>query len=139
MSGSGRKPDPKILCLLEEVRRRRKRFQEAVLRWARANLRSFPWREERTPYRVLVAEVILRRTTSTAASRIYEKFLERWPDIHSLSKAEAGELERVLEAVGYHKRRARILIDMARHIERDYGGVIPADMNDRMFTFIRTA
>jgi len=123
-----READLEILRLLEEVRKRRKKFQKLVLQWAMANLRSFPWREERTPYRILVAEVILRRTTSTAASRIYKKFLEKWPNIRSLSRAEIEELERVLEAVGYHKRRARILVDMARYIEKNYGGVIPADM-----------
>lgn len=113
--------------LLEEARRRRGRFRRAILSWAQENLRDFPWRRDRTPYRVLVAEVILRRTTSTAALRIYEEFLRRWPDIRALSQADTGELESLLEVVGYHKRRARILVDMARYIVENYGGTIPKD------------
>lgn len=117
---------PREACsLLEEAERRRGAFQRAVLEWARRNLRDFPWRKDRTPYKVLVAEVILRRTTSKAASRVYGEFLKNWPDIKSLSRAGVSELEGVLKAVGYHKRRARILVDIAKYIEENYGGEIP--------------
>jgi A/G-specific adenine glycosylase len=119
--------DPGVLRLLEEAERRRDRFQRAVLDWASKNLRDFPWRRDRTPYRVLVAEVILRRTTSTAALRVYEEFLRRWPDIRALSEADEGELEALLESVGYHRRRARILVDIAKFIVGQYGGAIPCE------------
>jgi A/G-specific adenine glycosylase len=119
--------DTKVSHLLEEVERRKDRFQRAVLDWAGRNLRDFPWRRNRTPYSVLVAEVILRRTTSTAALRIYEEFLRRWPDIRALSEADKSELEALLKVVGYHRRRAGILVDIAKFVVNQYGGVIPCE------------
>ena len=113
---------------LEEARRRKRYFQQALLEWAKSNLREFPWRKNRTPYRVLVAEVILRRTTSKAASRVYEEFLKRWPDVRSLASADIRELEEFLKAIGYHKQRAKILKSMANFIVSEYGGRIPNDI-----------
>jgi len=127
MLGSGKRVSSEALRLLEEAERRRDRFQRAVLDWASRNLRDFPWRRDRTPYRVLVAEVILRRTTSTAALRVYEEFLRRWPDIRALSEADEGGLEALLESVGYHRRRAMILKVIAQFIVDEYHGEIPRD------------
>jgi len=115
------------LELKEEARNRQHRLAGALLAWGEKNIRDFPWRKERTPYRILVAEVILRRTTSTAALRVYEEFLKKWPDIKSLANANVDELEQLLVAVGYHKQRSRILVNIARFIDKEFGGNIPND------------
>lgn len=115
---------------MDEIKRRQNYFRGAILKWASMNLREFPWRRDRTPYKVLVAEIILRRTTSKAALKVYEGFLQKWPDIISLSKANPTELEEFLKAVGYHKQRAAILIEMAKYIMENYGGRIPAHKED---------
>ena len=55
---------------------RRDALQTAVLAWASVNGRTFPWREPgSTPYRILIAELLLKRTTAIAASRLYTAFL----------------------------------------------------------------
>jgi len=118
--------------VMREVIKRKKQFQSTVLDWARHNLRDFPWRKKRTPYSILVAEVILRRTTSKAALRVYEEFLKRWPNIKELSKADNQMLEELLKKIGYHKRRAKILVDIARFVEEEYSGKIPKNKEDLM-------
>jgi len=119
--------------LWEEVEARRDRIRQAVLRWGSKNVRDFPWRRDRTPYRVLVAEIILRRTTAKAACRVYEAFIRRYPDIYALSNSDIKELEGILSAVGYHKRRALILREVAEFIVSRYGGVIP-DTKDALLS-----
>ncbi|RLF03707.1 MAG: hypothetical protein DRK00_08365 [Thermoprotei archaeon] len=113
--------------LEEEARSRQGKLARAILTWGKKNIRDFPWRKERTPYRILVAEVLLRRTTSTAALRVYEEFLKKWPDVRSLANANVDELEQLLVAVGYHKQRSRILVNIARFINKEYDGNIPSD------------
>ena len=113
--------------LLREVRSRKRIFQRKMIKWARENLRDFPWRDEnRTPYSVLVAEVLLKRTTSTAVLRVYNEFLEAYPNIRQLANADRIGLERLLLSIGYYKLRAIGLIEMADYVVKNYGGEIPA-------------
>ncbi len=116
--------------LWEEVKIRKDKIDKAVLNWGIQNIRDFPWRRDRTPYRVLIAEIILRRTTAKAACKIYETFIKRYPDIYALSNSNVKELEKILLAVGYHKRRALILKEVAEFIVSKYRGVIPNTKDD---------
>ena len=48
--------------------------------WFVRNGRSFPWREPgRSPYEVVVAEILLQRTTAAGVARAYPGFVERYP------------------------------------------------------------
>ncbi len=40
-----------------------------------------------TPYRVLLAEFLLRRTTRAAVSRVFQALVERFTDVESLYRA----------------------------------------------------
>ncbi|MEM2615108.1 MAG: hypothetical protein QXO15_12935 [Nitrososphaerota archaeon] len=119
--------DPVIERAIEKKKRK---IVKAILKWGREHARAFPWRENRDPYKVLVAEVILRRTTAKAANRIYEEFLRRYPNLETLTQAREGDLESILSAVGYHKRRASILKEIASFIISEFGGVIPRTKAD---------
>jgi A/G-specific adenine glycosylase len=118
--------------LEKEVRKKKDKIVQALLRWGMENTRDFPWRQNRTPYHVLVAEVILRRTTAKAASRIYEAFIRSYPNIKALSEADKGELERFLSPVGYHKKRAVMLKEIAQFISSVYDGIIPNKKEELM-------
>ncbi|MEM0385779.1 MAG: hypothetical protein QXH64_04920, partial [Nitrososphaeria archaeon] len=116
--------------LWKEVEAKRGKISQAVLNWGLKNVRYFSWRIDRTPYKVLVAEIILRRTTAKAACKIYETFITQYPDIHALSNSDVKELERILSAVGYHKRRALILKEVAEFTVSKYKAVIPNTKDD---------
>lgn len=111
--------------LFNVVNSRKDSLQKELLEWAKKNLRQFPWRENRTPYSVLIAEVLLKRTTASAVLRIYKEFISLYPNIETLAKADRNKLEKMLLTIGYHKRRADILIDIAKHVVNKYNGEIP--------------
>ena len=73
----------------------RKTIRRLVLDWAKDNLREFPWRRNRDPYKILVAEMLLKRTTATAVSRIYEKIIGKYPSLEKLAQADEKDLEEV--------------------------------------------
>ena len=55
-------------------------LRRRLLSWFTPNGRSFPWREPgRTPYEVIVAEMLLQRTTAAGVARAYSGFVERYP------------------------------------------------------------
>lgn len=105
-------------------------FAKVLMDWALCNCRDFLWRHGRTPYSILVAEFLLKRTTSTAAHRQYLAFLERYPDIEALAVADIHELEEVIRPIGLYKQRAKGLKEAAVFISKEYGGQIPASFEE---------
>jgi A/G-specific adenine glycosylase len=97
------------------------RFRRAIFGTFRASGRSFPWRESRDPYAVLVAEVLLQRTRGENAVATYSAFLARWPDGASLGSATEAEVADVIRPLGLHKR-AGLLVRLGQSL-RELGGV----------------
>ncbi len=79
-----------------------------LLDWFAANRRELPWRRNRDPYRVWVSEVMLQQTRVETVLGYYEGFLERFPTIDSLARAELEEVLAAWSGLGYY-RRARLL------------------------------
>lgn len=83
--------------------------------WWEKNARTLPWREDLTPYSVLVSEVMLQQTQVTRVIPKYLEFLEVFPTMESLAEADTKPLLQVWSGLGYN-RRAIWLRDAAREI-----------------------
>lgn len=79
-------------------------FRRAALGWFRTHARSFPWRETRDPYAVMIAEVLLQRTRGENAVAVFETFLRKWPTPTSLAQARTASLASVIRPLGLGKR-----------------------------------
>jgi A/G-specific adenine glycosylase len=89
-----------------------KPFVGELAEWGENNRREFPWREEdRSPYEVFIAEMLLRRTSAEAVEPVYREFLDRYPDLNALSSADKEELAELLQPLGLHNDRAKALRD----------------------------
>lgn len=114
------------LVLEGQVEAKRPAVQRGILSWAVGHARYYPWREPgRSPYEILIAEVLLKRTTATAAARLYGDFLSRFPRVQDLPSASKAELEAILSSVGLQKQRARAFLEIGQHIVANEGGVVP--------------
>lgn len=103
---------------------RLRNLREALLGWAKSNLRDFPWRHPGTSaYSIMVAELLLKRTTATAASRAYDPFIEKYPTIDRLALASEGELTELLKPIGLSRQRARAIRQLARVLMQQGKGV----------------
>lgn len=97
---------------------------EPLLNWYAANARVLPWRDDPTPYRVLVSEIMLQQTRVQAALPYFERFVRELPDIEALATADESKLLKLWEGLGYYSR-ARNLQKAAQAVVKEYGGVIP--------------
>lgn len=118
--------------MIEEANKRRYKIIESVLNWSKNNLREYPWRRNRTPYRILVAEFLLRRTTASAVKRIYEVFLKKYPSISAFGKVEQKEIEADLRTLGFHKLRSKMLRETATYIIGKLDGILPCEKEGLM-------
>jgi A/G-specific adenine glycosylase len=69
---------------------------------------------------------MLQQTTVQAVLPYYAAWLERYPDIESLSRAPLDTILKSWQGLGYYQR-ARNLRAAARVVVRDFGGRIPRD------------
>ena len=102
-----------------------------LLKWYDSNRRILPWREDATPYRVWVSEIMLQQTRVEAVKPYFERFMTRLPDIESLAYASEEELLKLWEGLGYYNR-VRNLQKAAVQIMEEYGGVMPDSYEELM-------
>lgn len=95
-----------------------------LLAWYDRNRRVLPWREEPTPYRVWVSEIMLQQTRVEAVKPYFLRFMKALPDIGALANAEEETLLKLWEGLGYYNR-VRNLQRAAVQIEMKYGGHMP--------------
>jgi A/G-specific adenine glycosylase len=106
-------------------------FRRQLLGWFRQYQRDLPWRRTNDPYRIWLSEIMLQQTRVTAVIPYYERFLERFPDIHALAAAPQEEVLRLWSGLGYYSR-ARNLHRAAQEIVAKHGGVFPPGEKDAL-------
>lgn len=95
-----------------------------LLRWYDTARRHLPWREDVSPYRTWVSEIMLQQTRVSAVIPYFERFMEELPTVDALASAEEAQLLALWQGLGYYSR-ARNLQKAAKTIVGDLGGKFP--------------
>ena len=98
-------------------------FREKVFTFYLRNCRSFPWRETRDRYAVMVSEVMLQQTQAARVVPKFTAWMERFPDPAALASASLREVLAFWRGLGY-KARGQRLQACARMVMACYGGVV---------------
>jgi A/G-specific adenine glycosylase len=105
-------------------------FTKALLKWhLEENKRDYPWTRQKDPYKIWLSEIILQQTRTEQGLPYYQKFIEHYPDIHSLAAAPEEDVFRLWQGLGYYSR-CRNLIASAKTVSRDLKGVFPQKYED---------
>lgn len=100
-------------------------FQRRVRSFYKKNGRhSLPWRKTRSPYKILVSEIMLQQTQAHRVIPKYKAFLKRFPSPGVLAAAPLGDVLREWQGLGYN-RRAKMLHDAMRAVVANHKGKIP--------------
>lgn len=100
-----------------------------LIDWSDKNHRDLPWRKNRTLYHTLVSEIMLQQTTVGTVKNHFERFIKKFPDLISLSKASEAEVLIAWKGLGYY-RRAKNLVKISHIIHHDYGAKFPTNEED---------
>jgi A/G-specific adenine glycosylase len=98
--------------------------QDDLLGWYRRNRRPLPWRETSDPYAIWVSEAMLQQTRVETVESYWTRFLERFPTVHELARADEEDVLALWSGLGYY-RRARSLHAAAQVIVERHGGEFP--------------
>ncbi|WP_146359509.1 A/G-specific adenine glycosylase [Arthrobacter yangruifuii] len=107
----------------EELHRR-------VTGWFAGNARDLPWRDaDRTPWGVLVSEIMLQQTPVVRVLPVWAAWLQRWPTPAGLALEPSGEAVRAWGRLGYPRRALR-LHAAAKAIVDEFGGEVPSTYSE---------
>lgn len=107
-------------------------FQHRLLDWFdRHGRKSLPWQHDKTPYRVWVSEIMLQQTQVATVIPYYQRFMERFPDVHSLAAASQDDVLHLWTGLGYYAR-GRNLHKAARVVVEEHDGEFPVHSLEAM-------
>lgn len=101
-------------------------YRTSVKNWGRENLRSFPWRETRDPYHLLMAEFMLLRTQASQVEPVYQKFVSKYPSLEDLAEASREEVQDILRPLGLSWRADRVY-ETVRKLEKEHDLAVPTE------------
>jgi A/G-specific adenine glycosylase len=101
-----------------------------LLSWYDAHARVLPWRfATSNPYQTWLSEIMLQQTTVVAVKDYFIKFINLWPTVHDLAKAETEDVMKAWAGLGYYAR-ARNLHACAKIVSQQLNGEFPKSVEE---------
>lgn len=99
---------------------------EALKRWFIQTKRELPWREDPTPYRVWVSEIMLQQTRAKVVIPYFLRWMDSFPTIFDLANSPLEQVIKQWEGLGYYSR-ARNLHAGAQYVVEKFAGHLPQE------------
>lgn len=104
-------------------------FQNDLIDWFSEEMRDLPWRKDKDPYKIWVSEIMLQQTRVDTVIPYFNRFIEQFPNIETLSQAEEEKVLKAWEGLGYYSR-VRNLQTAVREVHEKYGGKVPDTLEE---------
>ncbi len=98
-----------------------------LLAWYAVSKRQMAWRDEVSPYRTWISEIMLQQTRVEAARVYFDRWMAALPSVSAVAEADEELLAKLWQGLGYYSR-VRNIKKAAVIIVRDYGGFLPRDV-----------
>lgn len=105
-------------------------FADLLIRWQQQHGRhNLPWQGTQNPYLIWVAEIMLQQTQVKTVIPFYQRFIETFPTIAALAKADLDDVLALWSGLGYYAR-GRNLHKAACVIVDQYQGKFPTHSSE---------
>lgn len=106
---------------------KQEKFSKILLKWrAKNNFDSlYPWRNSKNKYRVLLSEILLKKTTRKQVAGEWKNVLLCCDSFEDLQKVNLRKLKNALKPLGLEHTRSKHLKDLSAKILADFGGKVP--------------
>ena len=85
-----------------------KKLKKTLLIWYKKNKRTFPWRETKDPWKILLIEILSQQTQIERADTYYKKFIKEFPSPTSMSNSSLKKVLTIWSGLGYNNRARRL-------------------------------
>lgn len=103
-------------------------FALNLLEWYYNNKRDLPWRQTTDPYKIWLSEVMLQQTQVQTVIPYFNKFIDKYPTLDDLANADAQEVLKDWEGLGYYNR-IRNLHSAVKEVQSIYDSIVPENQN----------
>lgn len=101
------------------------------IKWFEKNGRTFPWRyKDTTPFQFLVTEILLQQTKAEDVAKMWNNFLNKYPDAVTMSKARVSKLFLELKFLGFGNKRAKALKSASLWLIKNHNGQVPNTLKE---------
>lgn len=112
--------------MIEIPKSKIKVFQHTMLHyWESIGRHDLPWRTTDDPWQILLAEILLRKTTSKQALSVFEQLKAVRPEV--MRDMDSSELAEILKPLGIHEVRAQQIKDIAAGVAENDGESLLSD------------
>jgi A/G-specific adenine glycosylase len=106
-------------------------FRRRVIEWyEKHGDKHLPWRKTNDGWAVLVASLLLRKTTVAQVVNVYSQFLMKFPNPQSLLSASEDYVKSVIRPLGIEHQRAKHFKELAKILLERFGGKVPCDRQE---------
>jgi len=77
---------------------------------------------------LLVAVILSAQCTDVRVNKVMKELTKKYHTVQDYANADTKEFERAIHSCGFYRNKAKNIINMARMVISDFGGVIPADL-----------
>lgn len=82
------------------------------------------------PYKVLFTTLMSARTKDTTTLPAARRLFSQAPNLQALSRLDVGAVERLIYPVGFYKTKALHIVQGARMLIDEFGGVVPKTVEE---------
>ena len=80
------------------------------------------------PYELLAATILSAQCTDARVNQVTPALFKKYPTPAALAKADAAELEVLIQPTGFFRMKSKSLIGMANAVVDVHGGAVPSNM-----------
>ena len=85
----------------------------------------YPWRNTKSRYKILLSEVLLKKTTRKQVSKEWRNIISLCKNFEELKKIDLRKLKKVLRPLGLEHTRSKNLKDLSAKIIDEFNGRVP--------------
>jgi len=106
---------------------KKKQFSRKILLWRKSNNfdSMFPWRNSQDKYKILVSEILLKKTTRKQVAKEWNLFIKNYPNFEKIKKGDIRRLTKILRPLGLEHSRGKGLKRLALNIIKKHQGKVP--------------
>ena len=83
-----------------------------------------------TPWQLLIAVILSAQCTDARVNIVTADLFKKYPTLEDFAAADLKELEHDIHSIGFYHMKAKNIIQCAKRLVEEYGGVVPEKLED---------
>jgi len=113
--------------MLNYAKTKQRIFIKKILAWRKTSNfdYQYPWRSTKSTYKILISEILLKKTTREQVVKQWNIIIKNFPDFKDIINADLRKLKKILKPLGLENTRAKNLKLLSSEIVHNYNGKVP--------------